>query len=130
MIFHFEWLEQAIYGLDNMLPFCVKGFMEPRRFLCMVSYWNCHIVCENDESMAPDDKEVVNEVSRTSMLQFCKHLYDDINQNRSEWVYWHADCEDVGAVAERAEVLTQKLICLRELITEREDDFSNRRCFL
>lgn len=24
----FEWLEQAIHGLETMLPFCVKGFMD------------------------------------------------------------------------------------------------------
>ena len=40
----FEWLDQAIHGLKAMQPFCVKAFLEPRRFLCMVSYHNCHIV--------------------------------------------------------------------------------------
>ena len=39
----YEWLEQAIHGLETLMPFCVKGFMEPERFLCLVSYWNCHI---------------------------------------------------------------------------------------
>ena len=31
----FIWVEQAIHGLEEMLPFCVKGFMEPNRFLCV-----------------------------------------------------------------------------------------------
>lgn len=45
----FEWLDQAIHGLETMLPFCVKGFLEPGRMLCTVSFWNCHIVIEDDE---------------------------------------------------------------------------------
>ena len=36
----FEWLDQAIHGLETMLPFCVKGFLEPGRMLCTVSFWN------------------------------------------------------------------------------------------
>lgn len=24
-----EWVTQAIHGLETMLPFCVKGFLEP-----------------------------------------------------------------------------------------------------
>ena len=31
----FEWVEQAIHGLETMLPFCVKGFSEPNRFLVL-----------------------------------------------------------------------------------------------
>lgn len=45
----FEWVEQAIHGLESMRPFCVKGFLEPNRLLCVVSYWNCYIICENEE---------------------------------------------------------------------------------
>ena len=36
-----EWTAQAIHGLETMLPFCVKGFMEPRRlqrnFKCILA---------------------------------------------------------------------------------------------
>ena len=28
----FEWIDQAIHGLETMMPFCVKGFLEPDRF--------------------------------------------------------------------------------------------------
>lgn len=45
----FEWIDQAIHGLETMLPFCVKGFLEPNRILCTVSFWNCHIIIEDDE---------------------------------------------------------------------------------
>ena len=33
------------------MPFCVKGNIAPDRFLCTVSYWNCHIICEYDEKV-------------------------------------------------------------------------------
>ena len=33
----FEWLDQAIHGLETLSPFCVKGFLEPNRMLCVVS---------------------------------------------------------------------------------------------
>ena len=82
----FEWLEQAIHGLETMLPFCVKGFMEPGRFLCVVSYWNCHIICENDERNQLDNEDINTEYSHTSMLEFCKYLYNDIISNIDEWV--------------------------------------------
>ena len=48
----FEWLDEAIHGLEILNPFCVKGFMEPGRFICVVSFWNCHIICE-DENKDP-----------------------------------------------------------------------------
>jgi hypothetical protein len=59
----FEWIAQAIHGLETMMPFCVKGFLEPNRFLCTVSYWNCHIVCEDDERYPLDEEDVINETT-------------------------------------------------------------------
>lgn len=124
----FEWVEQAIHGLETMSPFCVKGFMEPNRFLCLVSFWNCHIVCEDDERYPLNKDDVINEYSHTSMLQFCEYLYNDINQNIDEWVSF-TDYEDID-VKERKNVLTQKLARLRKLISEREECFGEDRCFL
>ncbi len=124
----FEWLEQAIHGLETMRPFCVKGFLEPSRFLCAVSYWNCHIICEDDERYPLDQGDVVNEISHTSMLQFCQYLHDDINQNLNEWVSF-MDYEDVDT-AKRTEALTQKLAYLKKLISERKEWFGKDHCFL
>ena len=124
----FEWVEQAIHGLETMLPFCVKGFLEPNRFLCTVSYWNCHIICENDERDSLRAEDVINELSHTSMLQFCQYLYDDIKQNMNEWISFN-DHVDVD-VAMRKTVLTQKLTYLKKLISEREKCFGESRCFL
>lgn len=124
----FEWVEQAIHGLETMLPFCVKGFLEPNRFLCTVSYWNCHIVCEDDERYPLDKEDIINEFSHTSMLQFCQYLYDDISQNIDEWVSF-IDYEDID-VTKRKKVLIQKLLHLKELIAKKEEWFGGNRCFL
>ena len=124
----FEWVDQAINGLETMLPFCVKGFLEPNRFLCTVSYWNCHIVCEDEERYPLDKEDVINEFSHTSMLQFCQYLYDDISQNMNEWVSF-IDYEDID-VAKRSKDLAQKLVRLKKLIAEREEWFRKNRCFL
>ena len=124
----FEWIDQAIHGLETMMPFCVKGFLEPNRFLCTVSYWNCHIVCEDDERYPLDKKKVINEISHTNMLQFCQYLYDDISQNIDEWASFVS--YDNSDVEEKKKTLIHKLNHLKELISEREECFGDDRCFL
>lgn len=127
----FEWVTQAIHGLETMLPFCVKGFLEPRRFLCTVSYWNCHIVRENDERYPLDKEDVDNEMSHTSMLQFCQYLYEDISQYIDEWAYFapHFD-DDESENEKRRDALVQKLERLKELIADRAEHWGEHRCFL
>ena len=124
----FEWLEQAIHGLETLMPFCVKGFFEPNRFLCTVSYWNCHIVCEDDERYPLDKEDVINEFSHTNMLQFCQYLYDDISQNIDEWVTF-VDYRKTDMVKKKEE-LVQKLKYLSELISKRAERFDEKHCFL
>ena len=124
----FEWVAQAIHGLETMMPFCVKGFLEPNRFLCTVSYWNCHIVCENDERYPLDKEDVTNEFSHTNMLQFCQYLYDDISQNIDEWVTFFA-YEEIDSVKKK-EDLIQKLKHLKDLISKRVEYFDENHCFL
>lgn len=124
----FEWIEQAIHGLETMLPFCVKGFLEPNRFLCMVSYWNCYIICEGDERYPLNREDITNEYSHISMLQFCQYLYDDVSENLDEWVSF-TDYEDLD-IEKRKKVLIQKLEQLRKLIEDKKDWFGENRCFL
>ena len=124
----FEWVEQAIHGLETMRPFCVKGFLEPTRFLCTVSYWNCHLVCEDDERYPLNQEELIHELSHTSMLQFCQYLYEDVSQNINEWASF-VDYEDLDIDKRKAE-LDQKLECLKNLIAERTEWFGEHRCFL
>jgi len=124
----FDWVEQAIHGLETMMPFCVKGFLEPNRFLCTVSYWNCHIVCENDGRHPLDKEDVINEFSHTNMLQFCQFLYDDISRNIDEWVTF-VDYEGIDVVKKK-EYLVKKLESLKELISKRTECFDDKHCFL
>ena len=124
----FEWVEQAIHGLETMRPFCVKGFLEPHRFLCTVSYWYCHLVCEDDERYPLNQEELIHELSHTSMLQFCQYLYEDVSQNINEWASF-VDYEDLDIDKRKAE-LDQKLECLKNLIAERTEWFGEHRCFL
>ena len=124
----FEWLDQAIHGLETMSPFCVKGYMEPDRFLCVVSYWNCHIICEYDERNELDSEDINTEYSHTSMIEFCKYLYNDIISNIDEWVRF-VDYKEVDW-DEKRKVLESKLDRLKELISEKEGDFGTDRCFL
>lgn len=126
----YEWLEQAIHGLETLMPFCVKGFMEPERFLCLVSYWNCHIICEDDESEPLAEEEIVHEVSHTSMLQFCQQLYDDISKNIDEWVAFADYRYSKFVNRKRKDDLPKKLTYLKKLISKREQDFSEGHGFL
>lgn len=123
----FEWLEQAIHGLETLLPFCVKGNMEPGHFLCVVSYWNCHIICEDEEKEPLSSEDVSTEYTHVSMLEFCKKLYDDINTNFDEWVSF---CGYEGDLTNDRIELRKLLDRLCELISEKEEYFGHGRCFL
>lgn len=127
----FEWLDQAIHGLETMMPFCVKGFMEPNRFLCTVSYWNCHIICEDDERLPLDENDIKKEYSHTNMLQFCEYLYNDIKSSFDEWILF-TGCEDYddSELENRKRLLKQKLTNLNLLIAENRELFGEHRCFL
>ena len=124
----FEWLDEAIHGLETLNPFCVKGFMEPGRFICVVSFWNCHIICEDEDRDPLDPQNTIHEISHTSMLQFCQQLYDDISENLDDWACWDYDSElDFDT---NKEELIIKLARLKELIAENEEHFGEDRCFL
>ena len=124
----FEWIDQASHGLETLSPFCVKGFLEPNRLLCTVSYWNCHIIIEDDERYPLDDEDVINEVSHTSMIEFCKNLYKDVSLNIEEWSHfvYYEECD----IEKEKKRLKQKLDRLKELISEKEENFGENRGFL
>ena len=123
-----EWLDQAIHGLETMLPFCVKGFLEPRRLLCTVSYWNCHIVVETDGRNPPGAEDLRTEWSHISMLEFFKQLHHDVAAHAEEWaVFLDYDQEDP---AEKRRRLREKLERLEALIAQKEECFDEHHCFL
>ena len=111
-----------------MTPFCVKGLLEPDRFLCTVSYWNCHIVREDEDRYPLDQEDVINEISHTNMIQFCQYLYDDISQNIDEWVSFVSYSE--SNAAKRKKELMQQLEHLKKLISDKKDFFKSSYCLL
>lgn len=117
----FEWIDAAISGLKNQSPFCVKGYLEPDRLLCVVSLYNCHIIIEDEDSGCMEKKDIVYEYSHTSMLDFCKKLYDDIGSCTDEWASFSDYREEHKE--ENKKALTLKLEELKELITEKEKFF-------
>ncbi len=129
----FEWLDQAIHGLETLLPFCVKGFMEPGRMLCLVSYWTCYTFVEYAETADGAKKNIRREPCyynsiNFSMLDFCRALYNDISSCPEEWasfVDYHG--EDY---TEKQRLLLEKLARLKELIEKNEEAFDNSHCFL
>ena len=108
----FSWLTSAINGLKTHEPFTVQGFMEPMRMLCLVSYDRCYIIVEDDEpkNIVYSTYDVVN----ISMIDFCKKLYFDMNNNIDEWSNWF--CDDDIDVKEYKEDLIIKLEELKVLI--------------
>ncbi len=126
----FDWLEEAIHGLETLMPFCVRGFMEPNRFLCTVSYWNCHIIVEDDRRTPLGKDDVFYEFFHTNMLEFCKLLYQDISSNLDGWAsFLSYEHEDEAVIVAKRELLTTKLAKLNALIVESEEHFGEHRCF-
>lgn len=87
----FDWLSQAIHGLETMLPFTVHGFSEPGRMLCTISYWNCYIVFSDDEAYEVEAEDVRTEYINKNMIEFCEDLHRDISENIDEWCKWFID---------------------------------------
>ena len=124
-----EWVEQAIHGLETLCPFCVHGNLEPGRMLCVVSYWNCYIFCEHDEfgPVKEDKDKVLEYCSHTSMIDFCRYLYDDISGSIDDWAsFVDYDNQDFD---EKRQRLAQRLERLRELMEEKKECFGLNRFF-
>lgn len=117
----FEWIDAAISGLKNLHPFSVKGYLEPNRLICTVSFYNCHIIIEDEDRGCMEKKNIVYEYSHTSMLEFCRHLYDDISSCTDEWASF-SDNQDEHT-EENKQVLIGKLEELKNLILEKEKFF-------
>ena len=129
----FEWLNQAIHGLETMLPFTVHGFSEPGRMLCTVSYWNCYIISSDDEVYEADD--VHTEFINMNMIEFCESLYHDISDDLDAWCKWFTDCEaeteeeEQAFYAEIKVQLEELLTKLASLINEKKHMFEGGYAF-
>lgn len=126
----FEWIDKAICGLETLKPFCVKGYMEPGRFLCVVSYWNCHILTENDHNGVLQQGEIEQEYSHTGMLDFCKALYNDVNKYVDDWAAFadHHTGQRYPFKKKRS-LLKKKLKTLNKLIAVQEKAFGTDKSF-
>ena len=132
----FEWLDQAIHGLETLLPFTVHGFCEPGRMLCTVSYWNCHIIFEDEDRAALCKEDAEWYIAHTSMLDFCQKLYDDISRDIEAWARWmpvfdaENKEEEEKIYSEIKLALAARLARWKELILENQDDFGGHMYFL
>lgn len=122
-----EWLDQAIHGLETLEPFAVHGVLEPGRMICVVSYWNCHIIVEEEERVKLEAEDVAYEICNVDMLHFCKMLYRDILDDIEEWCCW--DCDESTDTEIVKKDINKKLEKLSELISERTDYFGLNRGF-
>ena len=97
--------------------------------LCVVSYWNCYIFYEHEGSgPVKENKDKVFEyLSHTSMIDFCRYLYDDISENLEEWAsFVDYDQKDME---EKRKRLEERLTRLKELIAEKAECFGPNRWF-
>ena len=120
----FEWLDAAIHGLETLQPFCVKGYLEPGRMICTVSYHNSYVVCEDEEYSVRYGETPDFKCSSTGMLEFCQQLADDIQRDLDAWACFYASSKpDDKALLER------KLAQLRQLIRKREGILAGQSSF-
>ncbi len=131
----FEWLSQAIHGLETILPFTVHGFSEPGRMLCTVSYWNCYIVFSDDEAYEVEAEDVRTEYINKNMIEFCEELHRDISENIDAWCKWFTDYdaeteeEEQAFYAEIKVQLEKSIAKLATLISEKKHMFGGGYAF-
>ncbi|MDC7294227.1 MULTISPECIES: hypothetical protein [unclassified Butyrivibrio] len=115
----FEWVRQAIHGLETKNPFCVIGETDPGTFICVVG-WDCHIIWEKGPDLT-EPGGIGHEYIKVNMVEFSKMLYSDIKENVNDWVdfYWgHPENVD-----ERRDELEKLLERLKELIENDKQTF-------
>lgn len=131
----FVWLYHAIHGLKTMSPFVVHGVCEPGRVLCLVSYWNCHVIFEDEGRKELNPCEMQWEFAHINMLDFCKALHADISQNLDAWSEWinifaETEREYNKVKQKRKKLLEKKLRELGKLIQKNEKNFDEHHGFL
>ena len=93
----FNWIDQAILGLSNIMPFNLYGISEDNnKIFCVVSLYNCHITRE-PVGFIPENKEYDSfprDMHYVHMWNFCNALHDGIASHLDAWVEWILSCED------------------------------------
>ena len=111
-------MEATIDELETLKPDCVEGFLEPGHLLCTVSFWNCHVASEDEICPYPEETAVYFTYG-FSMLDFCRSLYEDIQENFDDWVVFRSP--DRSPKEEEREKLRQGLETLKQWIEKRQD---------
>ncbi len=124
-----EWLDSAIVGLRRLTPFSVKGYCEPHRVICTVSYHNCFVLFEKEHTEPLSEGDYHTECSHTSMLEFCEALLRDISADVEGWACFVDYHDDDNPEQKKAE-LTEKLNTLRQLIDEKRRFFGDGYIFM
>lgn len=122
-----DWIDRSISGLENLCPFCVKGYLEPGRMICTVSFCNCYIIVENDDCGYQDKSDIVIDTAHITMLDFCKKLYEDISSDIKGWAGFSSGSNE--DILQKYKLLKGKLGRLKALISEREKDFDDSHRF-
>ncbi len=117
-----DWLTQAIHGLDTMDVFSVHGFSEPGRMICTVSFWSCYVIFE-DDGPAPGCDEIHH--LHVKMIDFCKWLCRDVENDLDAWVHWDDEDEE-GPEAEAAALAREQK--LRGLLGELKRLTAEKEC--
>lgn len=120
----FEWLDAAIHGLETLQPFCVKGYLEPGRMICTVSYRNCYVVCEDEDQTVSDATKLEIQHSTTGMLDFCTQLAEDIQRDLESWACFYASSKPTDLA-----LLKKKLSQLCRQIKKREGILAGQSSF-
>ena len=79
-----------------------------------------------------EENELRHEYSHTSMLEFCRYLYQDIREFFEDWVSFadFIDNDDEEAMASKRDCLSKQLSLLASLIDENRKYFDEDHCFL
>ena len=84
--------------------------------ICVVGTGGCRVFLDYGDREAPGAEQVaVEEYSPTTMVEFCRRLYEDVGANIEGWVVWAALDKYEGAEKRRRRLLG-RLERLKELI--------------
>lgn len=126
----FRWIDQAIHGLETLSPFCVKGYMEPGRMVCVVSYWNCRVFVEREEKEGSEHIKTDSfGESHTSMIEFCRLLAQEVRADLDEWTSFGEYFNEYRSFEENRQLLVRKLETLEALIVERDGCFTSNESY-
>ena len=131
----FNWIDQAILGLTNIIPFNVYGISDDgHKIFCVVSLYNSHITkepvgfipTEKDSKAQPHESHYVH------MWNFCFALHKDMREHLDSWVDWVLSCKEYcsskytdGETKYQAvkKQLIEKLDALKVALEESHDGF-------